>query len=211
MTSDEVRIPMIKYRSDPITLGALGMLSGAVVWALGYLIDLVHLFGRILPLVLSWMLGRSVDFTHFQSSAENILYALGPGLIFGVIIGSLLHRRGKAAGWRLAGYVVASALASLGAIYASLYFEFSVFGFPFGRPGAEELAITGFVGGLVWSVVLGLASIPLLRVPARFALGLPVVIGSAFGFLLSIIWLARLVPHYGDGLWSWASFALFTL
>jgi len=202
---------MTTDRSNAMTLGALGMLSGAVAWMLGYVIDLVRLFESVLPLLLSWTLGRTIDPTNLPRPLENILFAVGPGLVFGVIIGSLLRRRGRAAGWRLAGYVVAAALASFSAIYAGVTYHIEFFGLPkFGGPSAGELAITGFVGGLVWSVLLGLASIPLLRVPAWVVLGVPVVIASAFGLLLSIIWVAPSAAHYGDGLWSWTSFMLST-
>jgi hypothetical protein len=207
MSSDEGRVPMTTDRSNAMTLGALGMLSGAVAWMLGYVIDLVHLFESVLPLLLSWTLGRFIDPTHLPRPLENVLFALGPGSVFGVIIGSLLRRRGRAAGWRLVGYVVAAALASFGAIYAGVTYHIELFGLhAFGGPGAAELAITGFVGGLVWGVLLGLASIPLLRVPAWVVLGAPVVIGSAFGLALPIILLDP-----GRGLWSWTSFALCTL
>ena len=188
-------VAMTSDRSNSMTLGALGMLSGAVAWAL---VNLAHGFGLTLSLT-----GRGVNWF-------VLLYpsAVIPGLVFGLIIGSLLRRRCRAVGWRLVGYVVAAALAFFGAIHASVYFEVGFFGtLPYGSPDANELAMTGFVGGLVWSLLLGLASIPLLRAPARVVLGLPVVIASAFGVLPGIV--LYHLDHYGRGAWDWISFVLF--
>ena len=152
-------------RSDLATLSVLGMLSGGVAWGL------IMLTGSYLSKLRG---GNEIEFYEFR---------VLPGLIFGVVIGFLWHRRNIASPRGVLGYALASTLAYF------LAFEFARHTFD-RWPGTSEnfaLVLSGIIAGLIGCCVLGVATVFLLRAPYQSALGLPVLVGSAAGVLLPLI------------------------
>ena len=157
-------------RSNLATLVGLGTLSGGVAWGL-------------FPLT-AVLLGD--DSLSVLTGGHEILMYLGrisPGLIFGLVIGLLWHRRNMASPSVVLGYTLASGLAYF------LAFEFAL-NIVDQWPGMSRnlaLALSGILAGLIGCCVLGIATVFLLRVPYQSALGLPVLTGAAAGALLPLI------------------------
>lgn len=153
-------------RSTLATLGVLGMISGAVAWGVIMLSDGADL-------------GRMKGGEQIGIFEVRVL----PGLIFGLVIGSLWHRRGMISRRGVLGYAVASGVAHFVAVEFALH--------TFDRwPGISEnlaLALSGIIAGFIGCCVLGTAVFFLLRVPFRTALGVPVLVGTALGVLLPLI------------------------
>jgi hypothetical protein len=152
--------------SDLATLGVLGMISGAVAWGLIMLTDHSYL-------------------STIKGSDEIGIIEIRalPGLVFGLVIGFLWHRRGVLSNLGVLGYVIASAVAHFAA------FEFALHTFD-RWPGVAEnlaLALSGIIAGLIGCCILGTAVVFLLRVPFRSALGVPVLVGAVLGALLPLI------------------------
>jgi hypothetical protein len=156
-------------RSNVTTLALLGMLSAGVAWAL-------------------------IMFTAGQGSYTRMLKVGGeievstltvlPGLIFGLIIGILWHRRGRASLGVVFGYALAAGVA----YFLAFHVAFNVFDRASGLfRGEAALVVSGIAAGLVGSGLLGVATAYLLRAPYQSALGLPVLIGGAAGALLPLI------------------------
>jgi hypothetical protein len=155
-------------------------MSGAVSWAIIMLTDGADL-GRIKG-------GEQIGIFEVR---------VLPGLIFGLAIGFLWHRRGMISGRGLLGYGVASAVSHFVA------FEFALHTFD-QWPGISEnlaLALSGVIAGFIGCCLLGTAVVFLLRVRFRSALGVPVLVGAAFGVLLPLINLGD--DHLGLG---WLAF-----
>jgi hypothetical protein len=153
-------------RSDLASMGVLGMLSGVVAWGLMMLIDHSYL-------------------STIKGSDEIGIFEVRvlPGLVFGLVIGFLWHRRGRVSHLGVLGYAIASSVAHLAA------FEFALHTFD-RWPGFTEnlaLALSGIIAGLIGCCILGTAVVFLLRVPFRSALGVPVLVGAALGVLLPLI------------------------
>jgi len=109
-----------------------------------------------------------------------------PGLVFGVVFGTALRRSRGIGAAPFLGYVLASGLGYLAAYHAAF---FTVLWLDRDHPNPDVLAwaMGGLLGGLAGSLVLGIASKFLLRVPAAAVLGLPVVSGTLFGVLLLLV------------------------
>ena len=88
-------MPTTVDRSNAITLGSLGMLSGAVAWALIVLVTLIN---------------PSFESPRWNGIIFNQISLL-PGLVFGSLIGLLLNRRNGLEWRRHLGYVLAAGLA----------------------------------------------------------------------------------------------------
>jgi|SRR5579872_2128340 len=159
----------LPVRADlPISakLAVLGAISGALSWLLidvsdsgGLKFDLEGYGVMLLPI------------------------AVYPGLVFGLLVGAYLRHRTRI-GWpRATAYVAASALAYLGAFHVAFYI---VTGDSNSEGEVLAYVISGVPAGLVGSLLLGLATKYLLRVPARLAMGLPLAVGTAGGALLAL-------------------------
>jgi len=153
-------------RSTLATLGVLGMISGAAAWGL-------------------IMLSDGADLSRIKGGEQIGIFEVRvlPGLIFGLVIGFLWHRRGMISRWGVLGYAVASAVAHFVA------FEFALHTFD-QWPGISEnlaLALSSIIAGFIGCCLLGTAVFFLLRVPLRSALGVPVLVGAALGVLLPLI------------------------
>jgi hypothetical protein len=132
--------------------------------------------------------------------------SLFPGLVFGIAIGLLLHHRGKVEGLRYAGYVAAAGFAYFCAFQVA--FDVDQTFFPF-FPGARGealvgLVVSGILAGLVGSILLGLVTMRLLRVPARVVLRWSPGVGGAAGALLGIT-----TDDHTE--WAWPCLAFFVL
>jgi hypothetical protein len=156
-------MPTPSDRSNVMTLGALGMLSGAISWGL------VHLTKRpewSIDLNLGWGL-------------EFGPISIYPGFVFGLIIGVLLRRRSKVDGLRQVGYVLAAVLAYFSAVQIAYHVEVAV--------KDETLIIAGICGGLAGSFLLGLMTVLLVRVSGWSVLTLPVLVGGMAGATLLFV------------------------
>ena len=181
-------MPPSSDRSNLTTLGALGMLSGAISWAL---INLAEQSVGKFDLGWDWL-----------SLSPFSIY---PGLVFGLVIGALFYRHGNFGGLRMLGYVLAAGLAYCGAfnVAANVTSHFPHAG---GDPShsVTVMAISGIGAGIVGSFLLGLTTIFLLRVPGRLVLRLPVLVGGAAGVLLGN-------TAHDNSKWGWSYIALFAL
>jgi hypothetical protein len=182
---------MTTDRSNAMTLGALGMLSGSVAWALINFADVV---------------GLRFEWIHFHDPVEFAAVTLYPGLVFGLVIGFVLNRRGKVQGLRQVGYLAAATLAYFCAIHVAIHFAIHVakIFFPPPHNDVASSVISGIAAGLVGSLLLGLMTMLLLRAPGRLVLQRPVLVGGAVGALLGLIPL-----EHND--WCWSCLALFVL
>lgn len=186
MTLDEGNVPMTKDRSNAMMLGALGALSGAVAWALINLTD-------VIGLRFNWILFEG-GINGFEALIELSALRLFPGLVFGLIIGVLLHRRGKVEGLRAAGYVAAAGLSYLCAFHAAYCVYDNFFSSEWDVVG---YVISGIPAGFVGSLLLGLMTMLLLRAPGRLVLQLPVLVGGAAGALLGFLALRSFNSGWG--------------
>ena len=176
-------------RSDTVTLGAIGFLSGAVAWLL---INLTRVGG--------------VSFDLFLLSQKVWLapWSLLPGAVFGLTMGLLLRRCGKLTGFRQAGYAAAALVAYCCAFHVAMHTV------PVGSssldPSKEALrmGIGGIAAGLIGSALLGAMTVYLLKVPRRMVLGLPVLVGTVAGALLSLM-----VCDHTE--WGWSQLILFAV
>jgi hypothetical protein len=158
-------------RSNLATLGVLGMLSGGVAWGLIMLIGALS--------------AQDSYLSKLKGGNEIGIYEVRvlPGLIFGLVIGFLWHRRNMSSPRGVLGYALASTLAYF------LAFEFALHTFD-RWPGMSEnlsLALSGIIAGLIGCCVLGIATAFLFRISYQSALGLPVLMGTAAGALLPLI------------------------
>jgi hypothetical protein len=155
-----------------VRLALLGSVSGGIAWGLLFLIDTLDM-----------------DFSLMRRGDLPIVTPLStvPGLVFGVCFGAALWRiRGLDAG-RLVLYVVAAGIGYLAAFHAAFFSILWLGQTGQSDPGAVAWVVGGLLGGLAGSLVLGLASLPLLRVPAARVLGLPLVVGTVAGALLVLL------------------------
>jgi hypothetical protein len=173
MTLDEASVPVTTNRSNVMTLAAFGTLSGATAWALIHLIDVVG----------SWFGWSEFELVDLFLDALQLF----PGLVFGLVIGALLHRRGKVEGLRQVGYVAASGLAYFCAVLVASHVKNTLFSPSILRLHVVDLAISGIPGGLVGCLLLGLMTMLLLRAPGRLVLRWPVLVGGAAGALLGLL------------------------
>ena len=182
MTADHI-VPGPGDRSHAAKLAVLGMISGALSWALIDFSDRMDL--------------------KFQFEGLGLLLlpvSIYPGLVFGLIVGALLRLRAKATWLRAAGYVFAAGLGYACAFHVAFYIVANGFG---GDEAPLAYIVGGIPAGLAGSLVLGLSTKALLGVPGRLVLRRPVAIGTAAGALLG---LAGLDSHNG-----WGFLAFFVL
>jgi hypothetical protein len=159
-------------RSSAMAPAVFGMLSGGVAWAL-----------LMLP---GFSAGKGSYTSTLKGGAEVEVSALSiiPGVIFGLIIGFLWHRRGKASARAAFGYALASGIA----YFLAFHVAFNMFDrLPGVLPEDAALVVSGVAAGVVGCCLLGVASVFLFGIPYRSVLGLPVLIGGAAGALLPLI------------------------
>ncbi len=169
-------LPRPGDRANMAMLGMLGMLSGAASWALIDFSDQMNL--------------------NFQFEGLGLLLlpiGVYPGLVFGLIVGALLHFRAKATWLRAAGYVFAAGLSYAGAFHVAFYIVANGFS---GEETFLAYLVGGIPAGLAGSLLLGLLTKALLRAPGRLVLRGPVAIGTAAGALLGF---ASFDSHNGWG------------
>ena len=181
---------MTEDRSNAITLGALGILSGASAWLL---------------INLARASGVAFDWGFFDHQIFLGPVSLIPGATFGMIIGFLLQRRGKLAGFGLAGYVAATLLAYFCACHIAMHIVLAISDALF-EPSKDPFAmgIGGIVAGFAGSALLGGMTVYLLGAPSRLLLRLPVLVGTLVGALLAVT--ANDRTRYG-----WSILAFFVL
>jgi hypothetical protein len=160
-------------------LAVLGMISGAVSWAL---IDASD--------------SPSLKFDVEGYGVMLMPIAVYPGLVFGLIVGAFLRHRTKIAWLSSIGYVLAAGLAYLGAFHVCFYIVASESN---DQGGALTYIVSGVPAGFAGSLLLGLLSKFLLRVPGRLVLRLPLAVGTAAGALLAI-------TNYDDSRWGFLAF-----
>ncbi len=104
--------------------------------------------------------------------------SLLPGLVFGLIIGWALYRRGHAGPRAFAAYVAASTVFYLAAVNLAVGFLFS----------AGSIWLIGMIAGLFWSACLtGLAACMFPFARKFWPIALMLVAGCVLGGLLGII------------------------
>ncbi len=182
MSADDVVAPT-GDRSVAPKLAVLGMISGALSWAVIDSADKLDL--------------------NFQFEGFGLLLlpvGLYPGLVFGLIFGAVLHLGAKLALPRAIAYVFAAGLGDICAFQVAFY----IIGNGFSGAETPVAYIAGGIpGGLAGSLVLGLLTKRLLQVPGRLVLRRPVAVGTMAGALLG---LGSLDSHNG-----WGFMAFFVL
>ncbi len=126
-----------------------------------------------------WSLLRVCEF--FNLDGPHLLDTI-PGAVFGLIVGARLRRSLRLSSVRYFGYVIASA----GAYYCAVLVAIRTF-YASDTSGGWVLAEAGILGGLTGSLLLGIATAPLLRLRLSAALMRPVVVGSVAGVLLVLM------------------------
>jgi hypothetical protein len=158
-------------RSNLATCAGLGMLSGGVAWVL------VKLLGN----------GSYTSVLKGGAVLEVNAFTVLPGLIFGLIIGFLWHRRGMISQLVVLGYALAAGVA----FFLSFHIAFNIFDRLSGLSGPMRedaaLVVSGIIAGLIACSFLGVVTAKVLRNPYQSALGLPVLVGGAAGALLPLI------------------------
>jgi hypothetical protein len=137
---------------------------------------------------LSWLLIDASDSSGLKFDLEGygvmlLPIAVYPGLVFGLLVGAYLRYRTRIGWLRAIGYVLAAGLAYLGAFHVAFYIVTGD-----SNDEGEVLAyiVSGVPAGLVGSLLLGLSTKYLLRVPARLVMGLPLAVGTVGGALLGL-------------------------
>ncbi len=82
-------------------------------------------------------------------------FYFAPGLIFGLVVGLMLYRGGRAPLWRVLAFAAISAAAWPVAYFAGLM---ALVGVEVPIPKFVGFALSGLAGGLVWSVILTTAA-----------------------------------------------------
>jgi hypothetical protein len=175
--------PVPGDRSNAAKLAVLGMIAGALAWALVDFSDQLNL--------------------NFQFEGAGLLLlpiSVYPGFVFGLVFGALLRLRAKVSWPRAIGYVFAAGLGYLAAFHVA--FQIIANGFSNAETPLAYIA-GGIPGGLAGSLVLGLLTKFLLQVPGRLVLRRPVVVGTVAGALLG---LGSIDSHNG-----WGFLAFFVL
>ena len=164
--SAEGFVPVRADLPNAAKLAVLGAISGALSWLLVDVSD-----------------SGSLKFDLESYGVMVLPIAVYPGLVFGLLIGGYLRLRTGIRWLRAIGYVLAAGLAYFAAFHVAFYIINSV-----SDDGGQTLAyvVSGVPAGLVGSLLLGLATKYLLRVPARLVMGLPVVVGTVGGALLAL-------------------------
>jgi hypothetical protein len=166
---DIVRLPGDRFVA--LKLAIPGMISGALSWALIDSADKLDL--------------------NFQFEGFGLLLlpvSIYPGLVFGLILGAVLHLWAKVSLLRAIGYVFAAGLSYFCAFHVAFYIMGN------GFSSAETLVAYiagGIPGGLAGSLLLGLLTKLLLQVPGRLVLRIPVAVGTIAGALLGLYCLLR--------------------
>jgi len=137
---------------------------------------------------LSWLLVDVSDSSSLKFDLEGygvmlLPIAVYPGLVFGLLVGAYLRHRTGITWLRTIGYVLAAGLAYLGAFHVAFYI---VTGDSNSEGEVLAYIVSGVPAGLIGSLLLGLSTKYLLRVPARLAMGLPLAVGTAGGALLGL-------------------------
>jgi hypothetical protein len=157
-----------------VKLGVLGMISGALSWALINFADELHL-----------------KFEYEGYGLELLPVGVYPGLVFGLLFGGLLRFSAKVSWPRAIGYVFAAGLGYLAAFHVAFYLIATV-----NEQGPVTITVSGIPAGLAGSLVLGVLAKALLQVPARLVLRRPVIVGTLAGALLG---LGSIDDHNGLG------------
>jgi hypothetical protein len=165
MSADDF-VPVPTDLPNAVKLAVLGMISGALSWAL------VDVSDRA---------GLSFDLEGFGLVLLPV--AVYPGLAFGLVVGAFLHRQAKLTWLRTIGYVAAAGLSYVGAFHVAFYIVANGFNH---REGALAYIVGGIPAGFAGSLLLGLLTRFLLHVPGRLVLRLPVAIGTVAGALLGL-------------------------
>jgi len=165
--------------SNAVKLAVLGMVSGALSW---WLIDVSDRSGL-----------------KFDLEAYGVVLmpiAVYPGLVFGLFVGAFFRYRHKVTWLRGIAYVLAALLGYLAAFHVAFYILSSVSN---DQSGTLAYIASGLPAGLAGSLLLGLLTKFLLRVPGRSTMGLPVAVGTVAGALLAL-------GNFGDDGWGFLPF-----
>jgi hypothetical protein len=137
---------------------------------------------------LSWLIVDASDSGDLKFDYEGygvmlLPIAVYPGLVFGLLVGAYLRYRTRISWLRAIGYVLAAGVGYFGAFHVAFYIINSESN---DQGGVFTYIVSGVPAGLVGSLLLGLATKYLLRVPARLAMGLPLAVGTVGGALLAL-------------------------
>jgi hypothetical protein len=137
---------------------------------------------------LSWLIVDASDSGSLKFEFEGygvmlLPIAVYPGLVFGLLVGAYLRYRTRISWPRTIGYVLAAGVAYLGAFHVAFYIINSESN---DQGGVLTYIVSGVPAGLVGSLLLGLLTKFLLRVPARLVMGLPLAVGTVGGALLAL-------------------------
>jgi len=157
---------MLTRRSNIVTMGLWGALSGTIVWILLHLADWTH----IPNLSFSFLGGE------FAIASGTVIPGFVFGAIFAVLFRSLLRGLGQV------GFFFASGIAYFIAYHAA---SNSVGWWQTGSEGLD-LAACGVLAGVVGSILLTIATLRLIAPPGRDGRLLPVIAGGLAGALLAL-------------------------
>jgi len=182
--------PASTNRANPLKLGLLGALTGAISWTTVIHAEELHL---------------SFWHMHFYEPFAATLapIALYRGLVFGIAFGSVLAWARHWAWLKAAGFVLASFLGYLIAYHLAVFIGASA---KFG--GDSAIYWVGVPAGLAGSAILGFFSNLLFRWPRNSQLVRSIVVGTLAGACspLSTIGIGR-----NDHFMGWGLLAFFVL
>ena len=138
--------------------------------------------------VIAWVIIDASDSGSLKFDVEDygimlMPIAVYPGLVFGLLAGVYLRYRIRISGLRTIGYVLAAGLGYFAAFHVAFY----IINAESDEQGAVVVnIISGVAAGFAGSLLLGLLSKFLLRMPARLVMGLPLLVGTASGAFLAL-------------------------
>ena len=159
-------VPVRADLPNAAKLAVLGAIAGALSW-----------------LIVDASDSGSLKFDYEGYGVMLLPIAVYPGLVFGLLVGAYLRYRTRISWLRAIGYVLAAGLGYFGAFHVAFYIINSESN---DQGGVLTYIVSGVPAGLVGSLLLGLATKYLLRVPARLAMGLPLAVGTVGGALLAL-------------------------
>lgn len=166
---------------------AIGALSGLCATLSVFVFEWAGLFReKTIDLGSMHLLLKAVEVTISPLS-------LGPGLVFGLIAGFALRRRGLADGWRYPGYIAAATLSYFAAVQVTLGYLVDA---------VDNLFVAGMIAGLLGAGLLTVASAALIPV---FRRARPCLIMIAAGTVLGAL---LVTPIAGGEFFSWLALFL---
>ena len=114
-----------------------------------------------------------------DGGVEDWISQVAPGLVFGLVIGTALLRRGLAGPWRWGGFVAAATVSHYAAVWLAVEVLHSLFG--------QDMVLVGMVAGLAGGACLTAASALMFGFVRRVIAILSLLFaGAALGVLLGV-------------------------